>query len=327
MKTNVKLQIGAITLALGILGAVLASDAQQPTKVPRIGVLWPVSDDPVLEAFRQGLRGLGYVEGQNIVIEYRYARGKDDLLPDLAAELIRLNVDVILRWGVVAARVAKKATTTIPIVNGSMSDPVAAGLVASLARPGGNLTGLTSISPELSGKRLQLIKEVVPGLSHVAVLSTANPTAMLGLRETEVAARSLGIRIQALDVRGPNDFDEALSAMARERAGALIVLPDLLFLQHLKGLVDLAAKHRLPAMHWGKQFVDAGGRMSYASSLTDQFRRAAIYVNKILKGAKPADLPVEAPTKFDLVINFKTAKALGLTIPQSVVIRADQVIQ
>lgn len=315
------------TLALGILGAPLVSDAQHPTRVPRIGVLWPVSDDPTLDAFRQGLRDLGYVEGQNVVIEYRYARGKDELLPDLVAELVRLNVDVILTWGVVAARVAKRATTTIPIVNGSMSDPVRVGLAQSLARPGGNLTGLTSISRELSGKRLELIKEVVPALSRVAVLSTPNPTALLGLRETEVAARSLGVPLQVLTVRGPDEFDAAFEAMARERAGALIVLPDLLFLQHLRRLLDLAARHQLPTMHWGRDFVDAGGLMSYASSQRDQFRRAAVYVDKILKGAKPGDLPIEQPTKFELAINLKTAKSLGLTIPPSVLIRADKVIE
>jgi putative ABC transport system substrate-binding protein len=316
------------TLTLSILSAPLAIEAQQPTKVPRIGVLWPVSDDPVLEGFRQGLRDLGYVEDQNILIEYRYARGKDDLLPGLAAELVRLNVDLILTWTVVAARVAKQATTTIPIVNGSMSDPVAAGLVSSLARPGGNLTGLTSFSPVLSAKRLELIKEVVPGLSRVALLSTAHPSARLALRETEVAAGSLGIRLQTLDVRGPDDFDDAFSAMTRERAGALVLLLDTLFLEHRNRLVDLAAKHRLPAIYWGRQFVEAGGLMSYASSLPQQFRRAAAYVDKILKGGKkPADLPIEAPTTFELVINMKTAKALGLTLPPSVLARATEVIQ
>lgn len=292
-----------VTLALGILSAPLASDAQQPTKVPRIGVLWPVSDDPTLEAFRQGLRSLGYAEGQNIAIEYRYARAKDDLLPDLAAELVRLDVDVILTWGTLAARVAKQATTTIPIVNGSMSDPVAAKLVPSLARPGGNLTGLTSATPVLSGKRVQLIREVVPGLSRVAVLSTANPTAQLGLRETEVAARSLGMALQVQQVRGPDDFDSAFSAMARQRADALIVLADTMFLQHLRRLVDLAAKHRLPTTYFSREFVEAGGLMSYSPSFSDMFRRAAIYVDKILKGAKAADLPIEQAIKFELVIN------------------------
>jgi len=322
-----RLAAGLLALTLAPLAAPLAAEAQPPTKVPRIGVLWPVSDDPTLEAFRQGLRSLGYIEGQNLLIEYRYAGGKDALLPDLAAQLVHLNPDVILTWTVVGARVAKQATATIPIVSGSMSDPVAAGLVASLARPGGNLTGLTSLTPQLSAKRLQLISEVVPGLSRVAVLSTPNPTAQLGLRETEVAARSLGVRLQALDVRSPDDLDSAFSAIVRERAGGVIVLADALFIQHRKRLVDLAAKHRLPAIYFGKEHVDAGGLMSYAPSFPDMFRRAAYYVDRILKGAKPADLPVEQPTKFELVVNLKTAKALGLTIPQSVLARTDHVIE
>jgi putative ABC transport system substrate-binding protein len=316
-----------LTLAVALVAAPFPAEPQQAARFPRIGVLWPVSDDSVLEGFRKGLRDIGYVEGRNVVIEYRYARGKDELLPDLAAELVRLNVDVILTWGVVAARVAKRATTTIPIVNGSMSDPVRAGLVESLARPGGNLTGLTSFSREMSGKRLELIRELVPGLSHVAVLSTANPTSQFALKETEVAARSLGLRVRAVEVRGPDDFADAFSAMVRERAGALVMTPELLFNQHEKRIVGLAAKHRLPAMHVGREFVDAGGLMSYAPSFADMFRRAASYVDKILKGTKPAELPIEAPTKFDLVINMKTAKALGLTIPQSVLVRADHIIE
>lgn len=316
-----------VLLALGILAVPLAAEAQQPTKVRRIGVLWPVADDANLEVFRKALRELGHVEGQDILLEYRYARGKDELLPDLAAELVRLKVDLILTWGVTAARVAKKATTTIPIVNGSMSDPVGAGLVPSLARPGGNLTGLTSQTPVLSGKRVELIKEMVPRLSRVAVLSTPNPTARLGLRETEVAARSMGLTLQALEVRGPNDFDAAFSAMARERAEALIVLADLMFVHHLKRLADLAAKHRLPTTHFSQEFVEAGGLMSYSPSFSDMFGRAAIYVDKILKGAKPADLPIEQATKFELVINLKTARALGLTVPQSALVLADRVIE
>jgi putative ABC transport system substrate-binding protein len=317
-----------ITLALGCLVAPLASDAQQPTKVARIGVLWPIADDPVLEAFRQGLRGLGYVEGQNVLMEYRYARGQDALLPDLAAELVRLNVDVILTWGVVAARVARNATTTIPIVNGSMSNPVATGLVASLARPAGNLTGLTSISAELSGKRVELVKEVVPGLSRLAVLATANPTARPVVTETEAAVRSLGITLHAVEVHGPDDFDSAFSAMARERAGALIVAGDLLFAHpNLRRLVDLAAQHRLPAMYSQKDYVEAGGLMSYAPNRRDLFRRAATYVDKILKGAKPADLPVGQPMTFELVINLKTAETLGLTIPSALLFQADEVLR
>jgi putative ABC transport system substrate-binding protein len=309
--------------AAALLAAPLAAEAQPA----RIGVLWPLSDDPTLEAFRQGLRELGYVDGRNILIEYRYAGGNDELLPDLVADLIRLNVDVILTYGVTAARVAQKATATIPIVNGSMSDPVAAGLVPSLAKPGGNLTGLTSRSPELSAKRVELIKEVVPRLSRLAVLATAGRTAMLSLKETDVAGRSLGVAVQAFQVRGPGDLDNAFSAIAKERADALIVVPDLMFNEHRKQIVDLAAKHRLPATYFSKDFVDAGGLMSYASSFPDQFRRSAIYVDKILRGTKPGDLPIEAPAKFDLVVNVKAAKAIGLTIPLSVLVRADQVIK
>ncbi len=316
---------------LAVAAAFLATprrvEAQPAEKISRIGVLWPLSDDPTLEAFRQGLRDLGYVEGQNLFIEYRYAQGKDDVLPDLAADLVRLKVDVIVTYGVTAARVAMGATTAIPIVNGSMSDPVAAGLAASLAKPGGNLTGLTSRSPELSAKRLGLLAEVVPGLSRVAVLTTAGRTAMLAFKETDLAARSLGVTVQALQVRGPDEFDSAFSAMARARAAALIVVPDLMFNEHRRRLVDLAVKHRLPATYFSRDFVESGGLMSYASSFTDQFRRSAVYVDKILRGAKPSELPIEAPAKFEFVINLKTAKALGLTIPPSLLLRADQLIE
>lgn len=305
----------------------LVAQAQQPGMVPRVGVLWPTSEDAELDAFRQGLRELGYVEGKNIVIDYRYARGRDEVLSDLAAELIGLNVDIILTYGVTAAKAARQRTTTIPIVNGSMSDPVAGGLAKSLAQPGGNVTGLTSRSPMLSAKRLELIKELIPTLSHIAVLSTPAPTAQLGLRETEVAARSLGLALFVQQVQGPDDFEAAFSAMTKERAGALIVLADLRFNQNLKRLVDLAAKHRLPVTYTSKDFVEGGGLMSYGPSWPDQFRRAAGYVDKILKGAKAADLPIEGPTKFELIINSKTAKALGLTIPQSLLLRADAVIQ
>jgi putative ABC transport system substrate-binding protein len=314
-------------LVFGLFAASPAADAQPARPVPRIGVLWPTSDSPALQAFRQGLQDLGYVEGQNVLIEYRYAQGKDDRLPELVADLVRLKVDVILTYGVTAARVATRATTTIPIVNGSMSDPVEARLVASLAKPGGNLTGLTSRSPELSAKRLELIKEVVPGLSRLAVLGTTGRTATLASEEIELTARSLGVTIQALSVRGPDDLDSAVSAMAKERAGALLVVPDLMFNEHRKRLVDLVARHRLPATYFSKDFVEAGGLMSYAPSFTNQFRRSAVYVDKILKGANPSELPIEAPTKFELVINLKAAKALGLAIPQSLLLRADEVIQ
>jgi putative ABC transport system substrate-binding protein len=275
----------------------------------------------------QGLRDLGYVEGQNILIEYRYAKGDDALLPELAAELVRLNVEVILTWGVTAARVVTKATTTIPIVNGSMSDPVAASLVQSLARPGGNLTGLTSQTPALSTKRVELLKEVVPGLSRVTALSTAGRTAKLALHETEAAARSLEIQLHAVEVRGPGDLDDAFGAAAKAGAGGVIVMPDLLFTQHLQRLVELVAKHRLPTTYFSRDFVDAGGLLSYAPSFPDMFRRAATYVHRILKGMKPRDLPIEQAARFELVINLKTAKALRLTIPPSVLLRADQLIQ
>jgi putative tryptophan/tyrosine transport system substrate-binding protein len=314
-------------VAGGLLAAPLAVRAQQPGRLPRIGVLWPISDDAELKAFRQGLHELGYVEQQNIVLEYRYARGKDEVLPALAAELVALNVDIILTYGVTAAKAARQATTTIPIVNGSMSDPVAAGLAESLARPGGNVTGLTSRSPTLSAKRLELIKEVVPGLSRVAVLSTPAPTAQLGLQEMKVAARSLGVSLLVQQVQEPNEFESAFSEMTKARAGALLVLADLRFNEHLRRLVDLAAEHRLPVAYTSKDFVDGGGLMSYGPSWPDQFRRAAGYIDKILKGAKPADLPIEGPIKFELVINLKTAKALGLTIPQTIMLRADEVIQ
>jgi putative ABC transport system substrate-binding protein len=314
-------------VAGGLLAAPLAVRAQQPGRLPRIGVLWPISDDAELKAFRQGLHELGYVEQQNIVLEYRYARGKDEVLPALAAELVALNVNIILTYGVTAAKAARQATTTIPIVNGSMSDPVAAGLAESLARPGGNVTGLTSRSPTLSAKRLELIKEVVPGLSRVAVLSTPAPTAQLGLQEMKVAARSLGVSLLVQQVQEPNEFESAFSEMTKARAGALLVLADLRFNEHLRRLVDLAAEHRLPVAYTSKDFVDGGGLMSYGPSWPDQFRRAAGYIDKILKGAKPADLPIEGPIKFELVINLKTAKALGLTIPQTIMLRADEVIQ
>jgi putative ABC transport system substrate-binding protein len=304
-----------------------AALAQQAGKLPRIGVLWPISDQTELEAFRQGLRELGYVEQQSIVLEYRYAHGKDETLPQLAAELVALNVDIILTFGVTAAKAARQATRAIPIVNGSMSDPVAAGLAQSLARPGGNVTGLTSRSPTLSAKRLELIKQVVPGLSRVAVLSTSAPTAQLGLQETKVAARSLGLSLIVHQVNEPHEFESAFAEMTKAGAGALVVLADLRFNQHLRRLVDLAAQHRLPVTYVAKDFVKGGGLISYGPNWPDQFRRAAGYVDKILKGANPADLAIEGPDKFELVINLKTAKALGLTIPQSVLFRASELIE
>jgi putative ABC transport system substrate-binding protein len=318
-----------ITLLGGAAAWPLAARAQQPAmKIPRggpqIGVLWPVDDDQVLAAFRQALRELGYIEGQNIAYEYRSSRGDDALLPALASELVRLNVDLILTWGVTAGRIAKEAT---PIVNGSMSDPVRAKLVDSLARPGGNLTGLTSANPDVSAKRLQLMKELVPALARAAVLATAATTATFALQETEAAARSLAVELQAVVVHRPGEFDAAYAAMARARAEAVIVLPELMFEQHVGRIVELAAMQRLPAMYYARRYVQAGGLMSYAPSYRQLFRRAATYVDKILKGEKPGELPVEQPVAFDLVLNMKTARALGLEVPTGILIRAGELIE
>jgi len=322
----------SLTAAIWLLVAPLAGAAQQPAKVPRIGYLSPLSpssDSTRIEAFRQGLRDFGYVEGQNIAIEYRYAEGKFNRLPDLAAELVRFKVDVIVVASTPGILAAKNATSTIPIVMALSADPVPTGLVSSLARPGGNITGLSLLSGELSGKRLELLKEVVPNLSRVAVLwDPVNPATLLQLRETEAAAQVLGVQLQPLEVRGPNpDFERAFQDTAGGQAGALITLDDLLILIHRRKIVDFAAKKRLPAMYGFRELPDAGGLMSYTANRSHLFRRAATYVDKLLKGAKPADLPVEQPTRFEFVINMKTAKALGLTIPPSILIRADQVIQ
>ena len=327
-------RVGLITtLALGLLAVPFAAEAQQAAKVPRIGYLTPnIAANPHLsEAFLQGLRDLGYVEGRNIVIEYRSAEGKFERLAALAAELVALKVDVIVAPNTVAALAAKQATRTIPIVFAVAADPVQSGLVTSLARPGGNVTGSSVLAPELVGKYLELLAQAVPGVSRVAVLwqpgSLGERTEKDMLKEAEVAARALGVRPQFVEARGPADFDRAFSDMTRARAGALTVLPSNMFANERRRLVDLAAKNRLPAVYPFREFVDAGGLMSYGATLADLYRRAATYVDKILKGRKPADLPVEQPTKFEFVINLKTAKALGLTIPRSVLIRADQLIE
>jgi putative ABC transport system substrate-binding protein len=323
-----------VTLGLTLLAAPLGAEAQQPAKVARIGYLTlNLAANPHLrEAFLQGLRDLGYVESRNVVIEYGDAEGKRERLPALAAELVALKVDVIVTAsGTVAALAAKQATRTLPIVFASVGDPVASGVVTSLARPGGNVTGLSNLNPEVVGKRLELLTQAVPGVSRVAVLrlpgALGERTERDMLTGAEVAARALGVRLQFVEARGPADFDRAFSDMTRARAGALTVLPSNMFLREHRRLVDLAAKNRLPAVYLWSEFVDAGGLMSYGANLADLNRRAATYVDKILKGAKPGDLPVEQPTKFELVINLKTAKALGLTIPQSVLGRADKVIQ
>jgi putative ABC transport system substrate-binding protein len=312
-----------------LLVAPIAAEAQQTGKMPRIGYLSIASAPDTHEGFRQGLRELGYIEGQNITVEVRYAAGKADRLPELAAELVRLEVDVIVAVGTPDALVAKKATQTIPIITVASGDPVGSGLVASLARPGGNVTGLSSSpGPEMSSKQLELLKEAVPKLTHVVVLANpANPPTAALLREAERAARSLGVQLRIIEVRGPNDLDTAFSAIAQERASALLVIADPVVVNNRSRIVAFAASIRLPAMYPYRLFVGVGGLMSYGVNIPDLARRAATYADKILKGAKPGDLPVEQPTKFELVINTKTAKALGLTIPRSLLLRADEVIQ
>src|SRR3989454_497288 len=317
-----------IGLALALALAPLVAEAQPAEKLARIGYLSLGSAADTPKALLQGLRELGYVEGQNLVIEYRYAEGKAERLPDLAAELVSLSVDVIVAGGTPPPLAAKRATRTIPFVMTSAGGPVGSGLVASLARPGGNVTGLSTFTRELAAKRLQLLKEVVPGVSRVAVLwNAANPYAVLNMRETEAAAQTLGVQVQSLEVRGPDDFENALPAAIRGRAGALIVVDDPLTFAYRMRIADFAARNRLPAMYGFREFAEAGGLTAFGANLADLYRRAATYVDKILKGAKPSDLPVEQPTKFELVINMKTAKALGLTIPQSLLLRADQVIE
>jgi len=320
-------------LSGGLLAAPLAAGAQQATRVARIGYLGTnrAANPHLHEALRQGLRDLGYEEGRNLLIEYRDAEGKIDRLPALAAELVALKLDIIVAPGTPQALAAKQATTTIPIVFTAASDPVPDGLVASLARPGGNVTGLATISPELVGKGLEQIKRAVPEVTRLAVLwqpgALGERTNKDMLKEADTVARSLRVRLQFVEARAPADFDKAFSDATRVGAGALAVLPSSMFLSERRRLADLAAKNRLPAAYPQREFVHAGGLMSYGPNVADLFRRAAIYVDKILKGAKPADLPIEQPTKFELVINLKTAKALGLTIPQSLLQRADQVIE
>ena len=314
-----------------MLASVFPAEAQQPKKVPRLGYLVANfhSTNPARnEAFRQGLRDLGYVEGKSIVIEWRYAEGKPDRLPVLAAELVRLKVDVIVTAGPASTRPAKEATSTIPIVMGFDNDPVGNGFVASLAGPGGNITGLSTLAPEISGKQLELLMEIVPRLSRVAALGNSNePGNAQALREVEVAAGAFGVQLQHLDVRDPKDIETAFRAASKGRADAVLVLTSPVFASQRTQIVNLAAKSRVPAIYWRSDFVEAGGLMSYGTSQNDLDRRAAIYVDKILKGAKPADLPVEQPTKFEFIINLKAAKQIGLTIPPNVLARADKVIK
>jgi len=318
-------------LGLLLLIQPFMAEPQQSGKVPRIGIMWPFSPAiaaPFADEFRQTLGGLGYVEGRNIAIEERWAAGTFDRFAPIAAELVRLNVDVLVAASTPATQAAQRATRTIPIVMIFVSDPVESGLVANLARPGGNTTGLSFMHPDLSRKRLELLKEVIPKVSRVAVLSNpSNPNTGPLLRESEAAARVLRLQLQVVEARNSTQLDSAFSTMTRGRAAALVVLPDLVFQDQRARIVDLAAKSRLPTMYSWREPVDAGGLMAYGASGPDVLRRAAVYVDKILKGAKPADLPIEQPSKFELIFNLKTAKALGLTISQQLLSRADVVIQ
>ena len=329
-----KAKVLVFALLTLILTTIHLVEAQQAAKVPRIGYLSsgspPTTTPEFREAFRQGLRDLGYVEGKNIVIEYRWAEGKLDRLPELAAELVRLKVDIILAPNSGIARAAKKATTTIPIVMANGGNPFGDGLIASLARPGGNVTGLTNLSSELAGKRLELLKEILPRLDRVAVLvSGLESTQSAQLKETQAAASSLQIHLQILEVRVADDFKRAFEAATKGRAGALTVVSGSsgLLLRNRKQIAELAVKNRLPTMYPQIAYINAGGLMSYAANEIDMYRRAATYVDKILKGRKPADLPVEQPIKFELIINLKAAKQIGLTIPPNVLARADKVIK
>jgi len=323
----------ALLRGLLVLGAApLAAEAQQAGKVFRMGYLSTPTRESVengLQAFLRKLRALGWVEGQNLIIEYRWADGNVERLPDLAAELVQRKVDVIVAPAGSAALAAKKATSAIPIVMIFPSDPVEIGLVASLNRPGGNITGTTfTPGPEIFGKQMQILREMVPRASRVAILSNpADPSFALQMREVEATSRSLHIRLQHVEAKGPEELDRAFAAMARERADALLVGGTSTFLAHRARLAELAAKDRLPAMYSFRESVEAGGLMAYAVNMADFVGRAAVYVDKILKGAKPADLPIEQPTKFELIINLKAAKALGITVPQSLLLRADEVIQ
>jgi putative ABC transport system substrate-binding protein len=327
MKSKICLRL----LATFFLTSASLAEAQQPARIPRIGILITASASfysARVEAFRQRLRELGYVEGKNIVIEYRYAEGKLERLPDLAAELVRLKVDVIVTGGSPAILAAKKASPTIPIVFGTAGDPVGTGLVSSLARPGGNITGLSFMAPDLDGKRLELLKEAFPKVARVAFLwQSGGPRGNLQLTEMEAAAKALGVKLLSLPVRGLDDFESAFARAKRDGAQALITAPNPLINTQQRQVLDFAAKNRLPAMYPTSEFVEAGGLMSYAPNIADLFRRAADFVDKILKGTKPADIPVEQPMKFEFVINLQAAKQIGVTIPPNVLTRADKVIK
>jgi putative ABC transport system substrate-binding protein len=328
MNKTTRLVILGWIFTFGALAVPPAAEAQPAPRIPRIGILAnasPSVGQPLVEAFRQGMRELGY---NDVVIEVRWAEGRSERFPDLAAELVRLKVDIIVSAGTAGPLAAKRATSTIPIVMIGAGDPVASGLVASLARPGGNVTGTSMTAPELGGKRLQLLKEAVPRLTRVAVLwNPFNPDSAFLFKGTETAARTLGIQVQSLEVRRPEDFDIAFAAMTSGRADALMTVDDPLMVAHAPRIVDFAAKTHRPAIYGASEYVDAGGLMAYGPRSIVALRRTLTYVDKILKGAKPADLPVIEPRQFDLVINLLTSKALGLTIPQSVLLQADRVVQ
>ncbi len=319
-----------LVVVVVLLAVAVIAEAQQQKKIPRIGYQSASSSGEREEAFRQGLREMGYVEGQNIVIEWRFAQGKTDQVPRNAAELVRLKIDVIVTGGPTDTRAAKGATSTIPIVMTNDNDPVGTGIVASLARPGGNITGLTTLSAELSGKRLELLKETLPRLSHVVALRgrpSQSSAETLHLKETQDAARSLGLKLQFQDLKEPDDLNRAFDAITKARTEALIVTGGPIASANRKRIVEFAAKNRLPAIYYRREFVEEGALMSYGTSPNDLSRRAAWYVDKILKGVKPADLPVEQPLKFEFIINLKAAKQIGLTIPPNVLARADKVIK
>jgi putative ABC transport system substrate-binding protein len=322
-------RLAGLALSVALVAQPLAVGAQPAGKVPRIGALVVASRGwATVEGFRQGLRDLGYVEGRNIAVEYRYAEGKADRYGDLAAEMVKLDPDVIVVWGTELAQTVRRATAKIPIVLALGDRPVEMGLVADLARPGGNVTGLTTMSYELGAKRLELLKEILPSLARVAVLYSPDVRVAPTLEELAVAAQRLGIRLQPLEARGPQDFDRAFAAMATERAEAVLIMPGpLSTMMQGARLAELALKRRMPAIGQGRALMAGGALMSYGANPTDLGRRAATFVDKILKGAKPADLPVEQPTKFELLINLRTAKALGVTIPQTVLARADELLE
>ena len=317
-------------VTLRVLITPSATQAQQIGHVPRVGYLGTSSaslEPELVRAFREGLRDHGYVEGQNLLIEYRWAEGNDQRFPDLAADLVKLKVDIILTAGTPAALAAKRATQTIPIIMAVAGDPVGTGLVSSLARPGGNLTGLTAMVPDLEGKRLEMLREVFPKLAKLVVLlNSANSLTAIQWEQTKISAKALGIQLQPIEVQRRDDFKNAFARVARQRPDAITMVADRFLLAHRTQIVDFVAKTRLPAMYPYREFVVAGGLMSYAPSYEDLFRRSATYVDKILRGAKPGDLPVEQPTKFELILNLRAAKAIGLKIPPSLLQRADQII-